>query len=443
MARTRISLKIKAPSDNIGSILEHAQALFEPVCMLTNEGIRKTSSDKRGFDYLFGIGFTEQISPEKVKFDTLNRFSQKSEDWIFGYLTYDLKNEIEDLKSNNPDFVKLPEMHFFHPRLVIAVSGNICTVDYFSYLDSREEVERTVRSLFSSEKDKISVPSKARNFRIDKRITKETYIDKINLIKHHIQVGDIYELNFCQEFYVNDCDISPEQLFQELYESARMPFSCYYVYKNKYLLCASPERFLKKTGNKILSQPIKGTIKRGKTAREDYELIRILQNDPKERSENVMIADLVRNDLSKISVRGSTIVKELCEIYTFPLLHQMISSIETELRSDIALTEILKATFPMGSMTGAPKIRAMQLIEEIEVSKRGLYSGAVGYITPEGDFDFNVVIRSYLYNRSERYLSFHTGSAITINSDPEQEYQECLLKGRNLAKLISKETEFI
>ena len=198
------------------------------------------------------------------------------------------------------------------------------------------------------------------------------------------------------------------------------------------IFSGSPERFLKKVGSKLISEPIKGTAKRGLTKTEDEELIKSLVSDPKERAENVMIVDLVRNDLSKIATKNSVQVEELCQIYSFETVHQMISRISCDIKESASFTEIIKATFPMGSMTGVPKIRAMELIEEHESFKRGVYSGSIGYIKPNGDFDFNVVIRSLVYNRKNNYLSCSVGGAITIQSDPEKEYEECLIKVKRI-----------
>ena len=204
-----------------------------------------------------------------------------------------------------------------------------------------------------------------------------------------------------------------------------------------YLICASPERYLQKNSNKLLSQPIKGTIKRSPEPVEDAQLKIDLKTSLKEQSENIMIVDLVRNDLSRIAKRGSVTVEELCTIYSYKQVHQMISSISCELKDNITFTEIIKSTFPMGSMTGAPKVSAMKLIEHYESSKRGLYSGTLGYINPEGDFDFNVVIRSILYNTKNKYASFMVGSAITDKSVAEAEYEECLLKAKAMFEVLS------
>jgi para-aminobenzoate synthetase component 1 len=207
----------------------------------------------------------------------------------------------------------------------------------------------------------------------------------------------------------------------------------------QFLLSASPERFIKKVGKKIISQPIKGTARRGANEEEDKQIKHHLFNDPKERAENIMIVDLVRNDLSRTADKGSVIVEELCGIYTFPQVHQMISTVVSELREDVHFIEAIRQCFPMGSMTGAPKVRAMKLIEKYESTKRGLFSGAVGYITPEGDFDFNVVIRSILYNARNHYLSFMVGGAITMQAEAEKEYEECMLKAKAIMRVLKDE----
>jgi para-aminobenzoate synthetase component 1 len=217
------------------------------------------------------------------------------------------------------------------------------------------------------------------------------------------------------------------------------PFAAFYRLQDKYLLCASPERFLMKTGNQISSQPIKGTNKRDLlNSLHDDELKKELAESRKDQSENVMIVDLVRNDLTKICKEASVKVDELFGIYSFPQVHQMISTIRGELKEATPFSQIISATFPMGSMTGAPKHRVMQLIDEYEPSSRGIFSGSVGYINPDGDFDFNVVIRSIMYNATNRCLSYQVGSGITFYSDPEKEWVECMLKAEAIKKVLTK-----
>ena len=243
------------------------------------------------------------------------------------------------------------------------------------------------------------------------------------------------------QFFAEDATIEPLPLYLALSQASPTPFSGYLKFNYSYLLCASPERFLKKTGATIVSQPIKGTIKRGKSTEEDEKLRHQLRHDEKELAENMMIVDLVRNDLSRSCATGSVIVEEMFGIYGFRQVWQMISTITGTIKPVNDLEDVLLGAFPMGSMTGAPKISAMQLIEELETTKRGLYSGSFGYITPDQDCDFNVVIRSIQYNAAQKYLSFMVGSAITYDSDPEREYEECLLKAQAMMKVLMHKEE--
>jgi para-aminobenzoate synthetase component 1 len=226
------------------------------------------------------------------------------------------------------------------------------------------------------------------------------------------------------------------ELFEKLNTISKSPLAVFLKNDSQYLFSASPERYLKKVADKIISQPIKGTAKRFLDPIEDERAKNQLALDPKERAENIMITDLVRNDLSRTAQKGSVKVEELCAVYSFEQVHQMITTITSNLDIQYSVNEVIKSTFPMGSMTGTPKISAMKIIEELEETKRGLYSGAVGYFTPSGDFDFNVVIRSILYNQENKYVSFSVGSAITSQSVPENEYEECLLKAKAMHEVL-------
>ena len=254
----------------------------------------------------------------------------------------------------------------------------------------------------------------------------------------HIHRGDIYEANFCMEFYAKNADIVPFDTYQKLNSISEPPFAVFFRNYKQYLMSASPERYIRKEGDKIISQPIKGTARRSDNPVEDKAIQEELYNNEKERSENIMIVDLVRNDLSRTAIKGSVKVEELCGPYAFKQVHHLISTVVSELKTEFSPVDVIKTTFPMGSMTGAPKISAMQIIEKLEETKRGLYSGAVGYFTPESDFDFNVVIRSILYNEENKYISFSVGSAITSKAIPEMEYEECLLKARAMRFVLEK-----
>ena len=387
------------------------------------------------FDCLMAVGCKQAISLNADSaFDRLQQLWRENQDWLFGHFSYDLKNETEQLSSENINALKFPELHFFQPELVFSLTGKKLEIHYLEAITSANEISEL---LLDIEKMEISYDnSPANNIVFNHRITKDEYLDRLNKVLAHIQRGDIYELNFCQEFFAEDAEIDPYSVYQKLKQVSPTPFSAYYRFGENYCLSASPERFLAKRGNRLVSQPIKGTCKRGATQKEDELLAKQLQNDEKERAENVMIVDLVRNDLSRTAARGSVKVDELCGIYAFPQVHQMISTVSCELNPKYHFVEAIKNAFPMGSMTGAPKIRAMELIEEYESTKRGIYSGAIGYIDPKGNFDFNVVIRSLLYNAEAKYLSYLVGGAITNKSIPEKEYEECLLKAEALRKVF-------
>ena len=382
------------------------------------------------FDWMLAVGTVDEISVgTDAAFDKLQDFYDKHKDWVFGSMSYDLKNGLENLQSTHCDKIQFPDLHFFLPKYLFIYKDNKLAIYKHT---SVSEFDLCIL------KSPIIPSGIAFSGAITNKVSKKKYINNVNLIKEHIQRGDIYEMNYCQEFYAEKTNLNPFETFTRLNSISKAPFSCYYKVRDKYLLSASPERYIKKVGSKIISQPIKGTRKRGKDLEEDERLKIELYEDQKERSENVMIVDLVRNDLSKIAKKNSVKVAELFGIYSFNQVHQMISTISCEVDEQTSLKEILEATFPMGSMTGAPKISAMQLIEKFETSQRGLYSGAVGYINPQGDFDFNVVIRSIQYNALNKYLSFMVGGAITIGSDAELEYQECLVKAKALFEVLEQ-----
>lgn len=387
------------------------------------------------FSSIPNLVFINKNSSETNLIAIANSSNTKKNGWQFGFVSYDYKNQIESqLNSNNTDHIQFAEKHFFSPELLFEIKDNEVVIYYETTIYTAAQVAELFNEIVAIELE----TSTNQNIKITPRLTKAAYLEKVKALQQHIQLGDIYEVNFCQEFYAEQVQINPINLYLKLNEKSPTPFSCFVKHNDNYLLCASPERFIKKVGDKIISQPIKGTIKRGETKAEDEALKEQLKNDPKERSENVMIVDLVRNDLSKIAQKASVNVDELCGIYTFPQVHQMISTVSANLKSDIGFEDILNATFPMGSMTGAPKVRAMELIEDYETTKRGLYSGTVGYIDENGDFDFNVVIRSIVYNKKNNYLSYMVGGAITALSNPEKEYEECLLKAKAMLEVLSE-----
>ncbi len=400
---------------------------FNICCFLDNHQYQSSASV---VECMVACGVTAAL-PSNASLSTLDTFINTHKNkWIFGHLGYDIKNQIENLHSTHPDSIQFPDLFFFVPACILSLKEQTLFIEVYDGSDPSSIYESIKASPAA-----LSVPQTAVS--VQPKMTREQYIATIEQLRKHIQRGDCYEINYCQEFYATDTVIEPLSLYQQLTKVSPNPFACYYRLEDKYLLCASPERFLQKKGDHLLSQPIKGTIPRNQFDPEaDQKLIEQLQNSEKDKSENVMVVDLVRNDLSKVCQQGSVKVTELFGIYSFPQVHQMISTVEGTLDDSHQFTDIIKACFPMGSMTGAPKKRVMELIEQYEQSKRGLYSGAVGYISPTGDFDFNVVIRSILYNSSNQYLGYQVGGGITFYSDPEKEYEECLIKAAAIKKVL-------
>jgi len=428
MQRTGTPIKVSNIAEFKNQLLLWAQQ-FKTAVWLDSNNYKQQHSN---FDAVLAVDvYTEIETSYLTAFAKLKAYQSKTEDYIFGYLSYDLKNDVENVTSNNFDGLHFPDLYFFQPKKLFFIKGNTVEIKYLNEFSS--EIEKDLENIKSVKNQKSKVES---NIKIKLRIHKDEYFEKLNSVLNHIHRGDIYEANFCQEFYSENSTINPVEIYQHLNEISKPPFATFLKLNDKYLLSASPERYLKKDGETVISQPIKGTEKRAHLEKEDLKLISELEQNPKERAENIMIVDLVRNDLSRSAIKGSVKVDELCKVYTFEQVHQLISTVSCKVNSDVHPVDIIKDTFPMGSMTGAPKISAMKIMEELEVTKRGLYSGAVGYFTPKGDFDFNVIIRSILYNAAKKYVSYSVGGAITAQSIPEKEYEECLLKAKAMKQVL-------
>ncbi len=412
-----------AELENFKAKVQQWANTFKLCCFLDSNSYTDSYSK---FDLALAVDFTYKI--ETNSFTAIESFKQRHNNkWIFGGFSYDLKNDIETLSSQNPDFVQFPEGFFFVPKHVLILKG-----------DRLEIISESAEAIWESiSKTKIEPKHKNASFEIKQRFDKKSYIQTVENIIHQISIGNIYETNFCMEFYANDAKIHPLSTYQQLNLHSPTPFSNYFKWFDKYIISATPERFLAKRGNKLISQPIKGTAKRGLSKEEDKSIIKKLREDAKEQQENVMIVDLVRNDLTKSAIKGSVKVEELFGVYSFKQVHHLVSTVVGEKNPGISDIDAIKNTFPMGSMTGAPKIKAMKLMELFEHTKRGMYAGAVGYFSPDGDFDFNVIIRSILYNETEKYLSFQVGSAITYYAVPELEYEECLLKVKAILEVLT------
>ena len=394
-----------------------------------------SETDYIKYEMLAANGLHKLIEADTNAFSELKKQTKIEKDWMFGVLAYDLKNEVHKLRTKKPNRLEFPNLLFFIPKQVFLVKNNELTVEYLDDYFSEKEVLETVEEIL------IQVPPKPDCSKLHLTIKQATqqseYLKIVEKLREHIRLGDIYELNYCTDFFIENATINPISLYQKLNAGSPTPFSAFFRIRKHYLLSASPERFMRKSGKQIISQPIKGTIKRGKTADEDKRLADQLLNDPKERAENVMITDLVRNDLSQTAAPGTVKVEELFGIYKFPQVFQMISTVCSQLADNKHATDALKAAFPPGSMTGAPKKRAAELSEEYENFRRSWYAGSMGYFSPDGDFDFNVIIRSILYNANNKYLSFAAGGAITFQSVPEKEYEECLLKVEAIKNILS------
>jgi len=399
---------------------------FSIFCLLDNH---QYQIEPHTIECMLAAGSKRSITGSDMNsLDRLQQFINKKKSWLFGHLNYDLKNEIGLLTSSHTDHLGFPELFFFEPEYLVRLGNDTIVID----ADNPYQVYHDILESTPAEADFTKSITDTNS-----RLSKDDYIETVRKLQQHILRGDCYEINFCQEFFSSDALVDPLVMYEKLSIVSPNPFSALYRLNDKYLICASPERFIKKDGAHILSQPIKGTAKRSSGQREEDELSRKnLYHSQKDRSENVMVVDLVRNDLSKVCKEGTVHVDELYGVYSFPQVYQMISTISGDLNDDISFTDIIRATFPMGSMTGAPKRSVLQLIEKYERSKRGIFSGALGYITPEQDFDFNVVIRSIMYNESNRYLSYQVGSGITFYSEPESEWEECRLKAAAIDKVL-------
>lgn len=404
---------------------------FRVCCLLDSNNYSKDSYTE--FDWLLAVDALEELQTTTNAFESLKLFHENTTERIFGFLSYDLKNQLETLYSNNFDGIGFHPTYFFKPRYILSIKGDSVSFNR-NYPEAFEIMEQ-----INSQKLNLTTANQQLTTGITQlipRTPKEKYIANVNRIKSQIEEGDFYELNYCCEFYAEATAIEPLSVFKKLNDSASAPFSSFFKLDDKYLLCSSPERFLKKQGTQLISQPIKGTIRKGKDAQENEQLKQKLQNDSKERAENVMIVDLVRNDLAKSSKPGTVKVAELFGVYEFKRVIQLISTVTSQIKDNVHFVDAIKNAFPMGSMTGAPKVEVMKNIEQYEDQKRGLYSGALGYISASGDFDFNVVIRSVLYNASRSYISVQAGGAITFDANAEQEYEELLLKAKGMLEAL-------
>jgi len=415
----------------------HYFANQKPLCALDSNGDEQYKQSS--FEWALAAGAISEICIENAEnqqnrdiFAEWETWTAAQKNWQFGYLSYDLKNSLERLSSDNLDELQMPLLHFFVPKVLIFLYKN-GEVEIQTEAEEPNFIFQQIQN-FSYKIQNFN--PKNQIFELKSRFSPNEYLQTVEKIRQHIIEGDVYELNFCQEFYAENAEINPLELYHNLNQLAKTPFAAYFETKKHAICCASPERYLRKEANYLYSQPIKGTRKRAQTVENDELIKNELLNSEKDRAENVMIVDLVRNDLSRVSQAGSVEVQELCALYGFSSVWQLISMIKSELLPNKNWLDAIKYTFPMGSMTGAPKIAAMELAELYEKSRRGVYSGAVGYISPNQNFDFNVLIRSFLYNKSSHFLSWQVGGAIVFDSQPTEELEECWVKMRPLLRVL-------
>jgi para-aminobenzoate synthetase component 1 len=385
------------------------------------------------FDHQLVIGKKPISLNTENYFSSLQYYLQDNpEQSLFGYFSYDLKNQLEKLKSANDEGIRWDLCGFFKPECIIHISENYLEIEASQARQYKSEIEALLLD------DTHAVPKLNAPIIITASTSQEEYIQTVLKLKNHIIEGDIYEINYCINFSVSTSFFNPIDNFLKLCDHSPTPFASLLKWNSKYILCASPERFIKMKNDKVISQPIKGTAKRSEDKLNDELAKSILLTSEKERAENMMIVDLVRNDLAKSSLAGTVTVEELFGIYSFKHVHQMISTVTSMKKASVSSVETIKNAFPMGSMTGAPKIRAMQLIEQYETTKRGAFSGSIGYFKGAEEFDFNVVIRSLFYDQKNGVVNYQVGSAITHDCDPEEEYQECLLKAHAIEQVLKQ-----
>lgn len=399
-------------------ILLHSQSKDHPSSRISYLAAQPEAIIKADGDQIAESVGAEEQEYQQNPWQALQAFRNRVDNWLLGYLGYDLKNHIEQLYSSNSDPVGAPDMYFMVPGFLLR------------YDHKFEKHELIVGDMPTEVKvnQEIFPERECELERLQPQTSRQRYIQKIRKSQLLITEGDFYEINLSHQMKASFKG-SALHLYQEMREIGPVPFGSFLQLNDLLICCQSPERFLRKEGNTVYSQPIKGTSKRGLSTDEDELLKKQLISSEKEQAENLMIVDLVRNDLSRIAQKGTVKVPELFAIQSFGTVHQMVSTVTADAEEDDPVN-ILRACFPMGSMTGAPKISAMKSIEELEDYKRGIYSGAIGYITPGGDFDFNVVIRTAIIKNN--YLYYAVGGAITGDSDPRKEWEETQIKARAL-----------
>jgi para-aminobenzoate synthetase component 1 len=380
----------------------------------------------------------------EATFDSWEAIPRRGGKWLFGHLNYEACRQtggyhlpVEGASKERPS--EWPEVHFFHPQLVISCrrgSGEI-SIETFS-----EAVPDAAALRMEIEALAVPPPAPLPHLKFQKDLSENAYLETIEKLRTHIWEGDCYEINICNYREASTGEhMDPLAVWTRLSQSSPAPFGMFYKTSSHWAVGASPERYLRVVDNTVWSQPIKGTAPRGATLEEDVALKEVLRTSPKEQAENVMIVDLTRSDLARVCEVGSVEVEELFGVYTFPKVHQLISTVRGTLAAGKTVFDALIASFPMGSMTGAPREKVMELIAQYERRERGLFSGTVGYIEPAGNADFNVVIRTVFGDSQTGKVHFNTGGAITWHSEARAEWAEMCLKGAAIEGLFGPPAE--
>ncbi|MBI2852554.1 MAG: aminodeoxychorismate synthase component I [Chloroflexi bacterium] len=367
-----------------------------------------------------------------------------------GYLSYDLCHFIERLPTTAIDDLKLPECYFGFYDVILAFdnlerkayivsSGFPETAEAERIARARERTAEMKNKLSGAgyagkEKPVLLTPTGRQTPLLKGNFTHEEYVAAVEKARQYIIAGDIFEVNLSQRFET-ELTGAPFELYKKLRQINPAPFASYLNFNGVSVVSASPERFLRLRVEQVETRPIKGTRPRGKTGEEDESLARDLLLSAKDRAENVMIVDLERNDLGRVCRFGTVKVTELAILETFPTVFHLTSTVVGRLKQGKNGIDLLKATFPGGSITGAPKVRAMEIIDELEPTRRSVYTGSIGYLSFDGNLDLNIAIRTFLVKDGKAY--FQVGGAVVYDSDPEAEYRETLDKGRALVNALN------
>lgn len=383
------------------------------------------------FPQMLAVGLEELLRYKpNTFFETLEAKCGK---WWLGFIGYGLRTQVEQVPITNPSPVDFPESYLFSPKLLLRLLDHEtieATGPWAEYWLAHRNLPKSLSLQVSGEPMRFGEPMAW--------VKEEAYQQGFDKIKHHIAEGDVYELNYCVPFTAVTHGSDPSDMALAMLKEQDAPFGAVLKMDQRFIISLSPERYLKKQGKELVCQPMKGTAPRAADPEVDHANAQKLRESEKERAENMMIVDLVRNDMARASIPGTVAVTEMFGVYPFARVHQMISTITGYLTEGNSGLKALKYAFPMGSMTGAPKVRAMQIIDEVEAFERGPYSGALGYITPSGDYDFNVLIRSLFIDTPRRMAFFAAGGAITWDATAHDEWAEIQLKASHILATLAR-----